>query len=120
RVPFPGDNHLEVVERKNHGHFCPASLVNPAVPVALDRILTRTLARQPKDRYQTASELIIDLERSRLAAPVPSFADPELAARDPWVQARLVAAEPTRLDPAAAGAGVRGHGSGATSHASQA
>jgi hypothetical protein len=58
------------------------------------------LARQPRDRYQTASELIVDLERSRLATPVPSFADPDLAKQDPWVQKCLESsAEPTRADP---------------------
>jgi serine/threonine-protein kinase len=102
QVPFPGDNHLDVVEKKNFGEFLPASALIPAVPPALDHILARMLARQPRDRYQTASELIIDLERSRLAAPVPSFADPDQARQDPWVQACLASsAEPTRLDPEA-------------------
>jgi serine/threonine-protein kinase len=98
-VPFPGDNHLEVVEKKNHGDFVLAGELNPQVPPVLDHILGRMLARQPKDRYQTASELIIDLERSHLAAEVPSFADPEKARQDPWVQAMATAGEPTRLDP---------------------
>src|SRR5262249_11752256 len=75
-VPFPGENHLEVTEKKNEGSFRPAHAVDSTIPVALDQILDKMLARQPKDRYQTASELIIDLERSRLAVPVPSFADP--------------------------------------------
>src|SRR5262245_50191278 len=66
QVPFPADNHLEVVEKKNQGAYQAASLLNAEVPPALDRILARMLARQPRDRYQTASELIIDLERSRL------------------------------------------------------
>ncbi len=58
------------------------------------------LARDPRGRYQTASELIVDLERSRLAAPVPTFADPNQALQDPWVQQCLASsAEPTRLDP---------------------
>jgi hypothetical protein len=61
------------------------------------------LARQPRDRYQTASELIIDLDRSGLAAALPSFADPDLARQDPWVQACLSTGEPTRLDPNASG-----------------
>jgi eukaryotic-like serine/threonine-protein kinase len=99
-VPFAGDNHLEVVEKKNQGAFTPASKLNPTVPPILDHILTRMLARHPRDRYQTASELIVDLERSRLAAPVPTFADPNQALQDPWVQQCLASsAEPTRLDP---------------------
>jgi serine/threonine protein kinase len=99
-VPFSGDNHLEVVEKKNQGAFTPASKLNPTVPPVLDHILSRMLAREPRDRYQTASELIVDLERSRLAAAVPSFADPNQALQDPWVQQCLAStAEPTRLDP---------------------
>ncbi len=99
-VPFAGDNHLEVVEKKNQGVFTPASKLNATVPPILDHILSRMLARDPRDRYQTASELIVDLERSRLAAPVPTFADPNQALQDPWVQQCLASsAEPTRLDP---------------------
>ena len=100
-MPFPGDNHLEVVEKKNLGDFAAGQLAQRrTVPAALDAILARMLARQPRDRYQTASELIVDLERSRLAATLPTFADPELAMKDPWVQACLASsAEPTRLDP---------------------
>ncbi len=99
-VPFGGDNHLEVIEKKNQGAFTPASKLNAAVPPVLDHILSLMLARDPRDRYQTASELIIDLERSRLAAPVPTFADPNQALQDPWVQKCLASsAEPTRLDP---------------------
>src|SRR5258708_12502381 len=96
-VPFRGDNHLEVIEKKDAGTFTPASQLNPAVPRILDQILSRMLARQPRDRYQTASELIVDLERSRLAAPVPSYADPEQALKDPWVRVCLASSgQPTQ------------------------
>ena len=47
-VPFPGDNHLEVVEKKNIGEFPPASAHNPEVPPALDDILAKMLARDPR------------------------------------------------------------------------
>jgi serine/threonine-protein kinase len=102
-VPFPGSSHLEVAEKKEVGNFKAASAVNPLVPEALDAILDKMLARSPKDRYQTASELIVDLERSGLASPVPSFVDPDLALQDPLVRARLTtAAQPTQLDVDAA------------------
>jgi serine/threonine-protein kinase len=102
KVPFPGENHLEVVEKKREGLFSPAGALNEKVPPILDQILDRMMARDPRDRYQTASELIIDLERSRLSVPVPSFADPEQARKDPWVQACLTSSEPTRMDPQSA------------------
>jgi len=61
------------------------------------------LARDPRDRYQTASELIIDLERSRLASPVLSFRRLELAMQDPNRPLLMASsAEPTRLDVSAA------------------
>jgi serine/threonine-protein kinase len=102
-VPFSGANHLEVVEKKALGVFLPASAINPEVPPVLDEIIDKMLARDPRDRYQTASEVIIDLERSRLASPVLSFADFDLAMQDPIAQRYLASsAEPTRLDVAAA------------------
>ncbi|HZT79017.1 MAG TPA: serine/threonine-protein kinase [Gemmataceae bacterium] len=96
-VPFPGDNHLDVVEKKQAGAYTPAGELVEGLPPVLDAILARMLACDPRQRYQTASELIVDLERSRLAGGVPSFADPELARQDAWLQACLASsAEPTR------------------------
>jgi serine/threonine protein kinase len=95
RVPFPGDNHLDVVEKKRLGFFVAASVAHPQVPASLDPILARMLARDPRERYQTATDLLIDLERSRLVSQVPGFADPDLgssAGTDP-----AIANEPTRL-----------------------
>lgn len=107
-VPFPGDNHLEVVEKKGVGEFRPASAANPEVPAVLDAILERMMAREPRMRYQTASELIIDLERSRLAAPVPSFIDPDRAMQDPWVRACMASNEvPTCPDLETPHSGLR-------------
>ncbi len=103
-VPFKGDSPLEIVEAKERGEFVPAEQINPSVPRVLDQVLSRMLARQPRDRYQTASELIVDLERSRLAAAVPSYADPEQALKDPWVRACLASSgQPTQPDLTQAG-----------------
>jgi eukaryotic-like serine/threonine-protein kinase len=49
-VPFAGENHLEVVEKKDRGDFAPASGKNPAVPRVLDRILNKMMARHARDR----------------------------------------------------------------------
>jgi serine/threonine protein kinase len=74
QVPFPGENHLEVVQKKDLGMFVPASALNPDVPAAVDAILARMMARRPCDRYQTAAALVADLEQLRLAADLPTFA----------------------------------------------
>jgi serine/threonine protein kinase len=88
-VPFAGVNSLEIVDKKAVGTYTAASQLNPDVPFALDRMLARMMAKEPRDRYQTISELIVDLERSDLAASVPSFIDPQLAMQDPLVRQRL-------------------------------
>src|SRR5207248_6346606 len=88
-VPFPGVNHAEVVANKRRGDFQPASELNPSVPSDLDAILRRMLARDPRRRFQSASELVAVLEQSRLADSLPSFVDVELAMRDPEARSRL-------------------------------
>lgn len=99
-VPFPGDQPQEIIEKKSVGSFVPAGVLNREVPAELDRILARMMAREPRDRYQTASELFVELEGSNLAAPVPGFVafDPALA--DPLAQTRSISAnEPTQPNP---------------------
>jgi len=61
------------------------------------------LARRPEQRYPSASDLIVDLERSELTAAVPSFVDLDLALRDPVVRQQLsAAAQPTSVDVSSA------------------
>lgn len=89
--PFQGKDPVEILEKKEAGIYPPACVLNPEVPEELERILEKMLARDRRDRYQTASELIVDLQRSNLAAPVLSFVDPELAMQDPIVRKRAEA-----------------------------
>jgi serine/threonine protein kinase/tetratricopeptide (TPR) repeat protein len=52
----------------------PPSTLNPKVSAELDRIIGKSVEREPEDRYQSAKELTIDLRRlgapSTVAAPV--------------------------------------------------
>jgi serine/threonine protein kinase len=90
-VPFPGETSLEVVEKKAQGTYPPAQSFNPLVPDNLEAILAQMLGRNPEDRYQTVSEVIVDLERANLAAAVPSYATLDSALRDPVMRKRLTA-----------------------------
>ncbi len=90
-VPFSGETQIEILELKEMGDYTPANLLNPEIPEELSRILDRMIARNPRDRYQTASELIVDIERSELADRVMSFIDADLAMQDPVVWSRAVA-----------------------------
>ena len=88
-VPFPGETALDIVEKKRIGEYPPASSLNHGVPGKLDGILALMLARDPDNRYQTISEAIVDLERSQLAATIPSFVSIASALQDPVVVQRL-------------------------------
>jgi serine/threonine-protein kinase len=66
QVPFPGHSHEEIVREKARGAFRPARVVRPDVPVELDRILSYMLARDPRDRVQSAGELLNTLGRAGL------------------------------------------------------
>jgi serine/threonine-protein kinase len=98
-LPFTGANPMEVVEKKNVGSFRPASALHAEVPEALDRVLDKLLAKDPGDRYQSAGELIADLEKSRLASPVPSFVDANLSLEARALhRSAVTAVDPTHLD----------------------
>jgi eukaryotic-like serine/threonine-protein kinase len=70
-VPFPGHGPLEIIERKQAGEFIPAHSFNPTVPAPLETILRRLLAHDPNNRYPSATALLADLKRLRLAAALP-------------------------------------------------
>ena len=55
---------MEIVEKKNIGDYVPVTMVDPKLPKILDTLLARMLAKEPRHRYQTVSELIVELERS--------------------------------------------------------
>jgi serine/threonine-protein kinase len=99
QLPFPGETHLEMVERKKQGRFRAASTLVPSVPSSLDTILNKLLAFHPRDRFQMASEVVVELERSCLKSKVLSVADPQLARIDLEARAVVAQAEPTRPAP---------------------
>jgi TolA-binding protein len=63
RRPFIGANATDVLSAiVNEPPIAPRA-VNPAVPLELDRIITKALEKNPALRYQTASDLKADLHR---------------------------------------------------------
>jgi serine/threonine protein kinase len=58
RVPFAGRDMAEVSRRKDDGDFKPVREIDPSLPRSIDTILSKLLARMPKDRFQSASQLI--------------------------------------------------------------
>jgi serine/threonine-protein kinase len=92
-LPFPGATHEDVVREKGQNAARPIRELNPEVPAALAEIITRTLARDPRARIQTAAELAAALEATKLARPIPSY-----AAAGPADGATTQPEAPTRAD----------------------
>jgi serine/threonine protein kinase/Tfp pilus assembly protein PilF len=60
--PFAGQSTAELFVALLTKEPAPVSTVNPAMPVALDGIVARLLAKEKEQRYQTAEQLLQDLE----------------------------------------------------------
>jgi WD40 repeat protein len=63
RPAVPGEDRQELLQRIAHEEPVPARRLNPAVPVDLDTVLGRAMAKEPSERYATARELANDLQR---------------------------------------------------------
>jgi serine/threonine-protein kinase len=62
-LPFTGDAPVEIAMKHLSEKPVPPSAIRPEVPRDLDLVVTRALAKDPDERYQTAEELDADLER---------------------------------------------------------
>jgi serine/threonine-protein kinase len=75
--PFTGDTFTAISFKIVYQMPPPAKQVNPALPAAVDPILTRCLAKTPEERYNSAGELANELQalkekKPAAAAPPPS------------------------------------------------
>lgn len=61
RSPFAGNSFIEIAANVLHVEPPPPSKVNPIVPRELDFIAQKALAKKPAKRYQSAKEMIADL-----------------------------------------------------------
>ncbi len=81
---------VEPFQHPRFGDPVPPSRYRPDVPQWLDNLLLKAVARDPADRFETAEEFLLALERGAskpLAAPLPT----PLAKRDPLLVWRTVA-----------------------------
>jgi serine/threonine-protein kinase len=72
---FMGDTDFQTVKKVQQAQIPSASAINPDVPPELERILAKSLTRDPEARYRTARELGQDLSKLmfKLGTPVSAF-----------------------------------------------
>ena len=96
RLPFDGPTAFAVAQDHVGTPLTPPRRLNPAVPVTLEAVILRSLAKQPDERYATGRELYQALENelqaTQVAPPVTS-APPAPAKRKvwPWIVAGVAA-----------------------------
>lgn len=61
-LPFNAEAPLMVLDRIREGEPEPFVPVDPAFPPAATKIISKLLQKEPADRYQTASDVLSDLE----------------------------------------------------------
>jgi hypothetical protein len=76
RVPFMGDTTYAIVHDHIYSSLPKPSDLNPDVPPAVERVLLKALAKEPKDRYETPNAMMADFRKVVMdAAPeVPEAA----------------------------------------------
>src|SRR5579875_2060736 len=74
RPPFSADTPVAIAYKHVSEAAVPPSELEPRVPLPLEAIIMRAIAKQPSDRYATAEDLHSDLQRYAQGAPVMAMA----------------------------------------------
>lgn len=62
-LPFTGETPVGVAMKHIQESPAPPATINPAIALELERVITRAMAKNPADRYQTAQDMAADLLR---------------------------------------------------------
>ncbi|MCE9619422.1 MAG: serine/threonine protein kinase [Planctomycetes bacterium] len=65
KVPFEGKNPTEVMQRQIRDPLVPPDHVVPELTTGVALIIEMMMAKDPRDRYQSAAQLLEDLESAR-------------------------------------------------------
>src|SRR5690348_5830502 len=63
KLPFDAGNDLESLLRVQKAQFVPPEEINPKVGPAVSGIIMRAMRLTPSERYQSAEEMLVDVER---------------------------------------------------------
>lgn len=74
RFPFEGSTAIEIAEKHLSEPLTPAHIVNPNVPEMVSLVISKMMAKNPNERYQSAESLIEDLAMVSKGKLPPSLA----------------------------------------------
>ncbi|MHC4917887.1 MAG: serine/threonine-protein kinase, partial [Planctomycetota bacterium] len=73
RPPFDGENAMEILHKHLKETAPPLSEHRPGLSPDLEAVVARMMARAPEDRYQTAAEVLEDLDRVAAGEPTEAL-----------------------------------------------
>jgi Tol biopolymer transport system component len=96
RKSFEGSSHASLIAAVMSANPPPVSTVQPMASPALDRLVRKCLAKSPDDRWQSAGDLVSEIEwisetGSKAGIPVPVAAKRRNRERLAWIAAGLAA-----------------------------
>ncbi|HEY8680273.1 MAG TPA: serine/threonine-protein kinase [Candidatus Dormibacteraeota bacterium] len=99
RLPFKGEGMMDLLYAHVHTDVPPPTSFNPALPAPVDGVMLRALAKNPRERYASAAELMGTLEaaaagRVEERKPPPSV---ETALAVPAVEVPVVPPAPGKV-----------------------
>lgn len=59
---FTGNDEISILEKVRKAEIAPPTQLNPAIPPEMEAILLKAMAKEPENRFQTASEMEMALE----------------------------------------------------------
>ncbi len=83
-LPFDAPNEREAMARVVYGRFVPAEKKRPGVPKPVARLIARALEHDVKDRFQSADEMLAEVEKIQRGNLLPPGGETELKA---WLAA---------------------------------
>lgn len=101
KVPYSGENTLELILAKEAGKYTPARTLRPEVPERLDLIIDKMMAKDPKHRYSDCRQIINDLTALGVMNDTLSFiegaAPAKVSAGSPTVAATRAMSAPRTM-----------------------
>ncbi|HEY3452260.1 MAG TPA: serine/threonine-protein kinase [Myxococcales bacterium] len=61
--PFDGDSEIETLLRVRDCRYVPPGKARSGMPAPLCKLIERAMRKEPKDRFQTAEEMLLEAER---------------------------------------------------------
>ncbi len=99
RPPFTGDSPVAIAYQHVRENPVPPSVVDPEIPAWADAIVLKAMAKDPADRYQSAAEMRMDIQRAMNGMAVAAPTRLDNYARTQQVGSATMMASPTTAVP---------------------